>query len=161
MDIKYQEYLKSEKWKNIKQLVLKRDRFTCQGCLTETKNLQAHHLTYERVYNEMCFDLITLCRKCHCNIHDMDSVDDYLEKYKVNKNETVYRYGKSIIVGYKNELGDLLMDFMHLLDTQKIKNYFGFLHCGTIFLSSIAFEKYRNIFGLNYKKILNIEEYSL
>ena len=158
---KYQEYLKSQKWNDIKKLVFKRDKYICQGCLTETKNLQAHHLTYDRIYNEMCFDLITLCRKCHCNIHDIDSVDDYLEKYKVNKDETVYRYGKSIIVGYKNDLANSLMDFMRFLDTQKIRNYFGFEHCGTIYLSSYAYAKYIKMFGFGYKDFLNIDEYEI
>ena len=158
---KYQEYLKSQKWNDIKKLVFKRDKYICQGCLTETKNLQAHHLTYDRIYNEMCFDLITLCRKCHCNIHNIDSVDDYLEKYKVNKNETIYRLNGSVIVGYKDELADLLMDFMRFMDTQKIKSYFGFLHCGTIYLSSYAYASYTKMFGLGYKDFLNIDEYEI
>lgn len=161
MDNKYQEYLKSKKWNDIKKLVFKRDKYTCQGCLTETKNLQAHHLTYDRIYNEMCFDLITLCRKCHCNIHDMDSVDDYLEKYKVNKDETVYKNKGSIVVGYKDESCDILREFMLDLQNKHIQSYFAYEYSGTIFLSSRAYQKYIEIFGIGYKEMFNVEEYEL
>lgn len=161
MDIHYQNYLKSEKWTKIKKLVFKRDKYICQGCLTETKNLQAHHLTYERIYNEMCFDLITLCRQCHSKIHNIDCVDKYLENYKPNKDETIHRLNNSIFVGYKNESEKIIKEFMQLLHNENINSYFAFEHTGTIFISSLAFEKYKNIFGLNYKEILNIEEYKL
>lgn len=160
MDIKYQEYLKSEKWKNIKQLVFKRDKFTCQGCLTETKNLQAHHLTYERVYNEMCFDLITLCRKCHSNIHGLDCVDEYLEKHKINKDETIYENKGSIVIGYKDEYTTSIKIFMEILDENKINNYYIYQYTNIFEISTIAYNKVVDILGVSWCGI-NFEECTL
>lgn len=150
---KYQEYLKSQKWNEIKNLVFKRDKYICQGCLTETKNLQAHHLTYDRIYNEMCFDLITLCRKCHCNIHDMDSVDDYLEMYKPNKNETIYRLNGSVVVGYKDEYSKQIKNFMNIMELNKIKNYYVFQYTNIFAISTNAYRKVVKHMGISWNGI--------
>ena len=157
---KYQEYLKSQKWNDIKKLVFKRDKYICQGCLTETKNLQAHHLTYDRIYNEMCFDLITLCRKCHCNIHDMDSVDDYLEKRKPNKDETIYRLNGSVVVGYKDEYSKEIKNFMKIMESNKIKNYYVFQYTNLFDISTKAYRKVVDLLGVSWNGI-NFEEIQL
>jgi hypothetical protein len=38
---------------------------------TEWNNwaVDVHHQTYDRLYNEMCFDLVAVCRECHAKIH--------------------------------------------------------------------------------------------
>lgn len=72
---RYQEYLKSDKWKAIAQERLKIDRFMCQGCGccgTPTNPLEIHHLSYAHLYNEenrIYEDLVTLCRACHKQTH--------------------------------------------------------------------------------------------
>lgn len=160
MDNKYQKYLKSKKWNDIKQLVFKRDKYTCQGCLTETKNLQAHHLIYDRIYNEMCFDLITLCRKCHCNIHDMDSVDDYLEKYKINSDEIVHRLDGSVVVGYRYEYYKEIVNFMKIMKLNKITNYYAFQYTNIFSISTRAYSKVVDLLGVSWNGI-NFEECEL
>jgi len=60
----YMDYLKSDKWLNKRSLVLKRDNYLCQACL-ENKAFQVHHLTYENIYDEPMFDLISVCVPCH------------------------------------------------------------------------------------------------
>lgn len=71
IDIKaYYSYLKTKKWAKIRQLVLTRDNNKCRMC--ERKGLlHIHHLTYEHLFNETTHldDLVTLCDKCHSDIH--------------------------------------------------------------------------------------------
>lgn len=66
---KYQEFLQSEYWKKIRQIVLQRDVY-CQYCKSSTY-LQVHHLTYKHHGFEDTHleDLITLCQQCHSEIH--------------------------------------------------------------------------------------------
>lgn len=65
----YNRYLQSPQWKERRQRVLERDNYLCQGCLTR-RATQVHHLTYERVGNEMMFDLISICTPCHDALHE-------------------------------------------------------------------------------------------
>lgn len=64
----YSEYLNSPEWKSKRQRVLERDDYTCQACL-KRKATQVHHLTYERLYNEPLFDLVSICDICHQTLH--------------------------------------------------------------------------------------------
>lgn len=64
----YQEYLRSEEWKEKRQIILERDQRWCQLCGDED-DLRVHHLTYNRVGGEALFDLVTLCSHCHANEH--------------------------------------------------------------------------------------------
>ena len=62
----HNEYLQTSQWKNIRQKVLKRDNFLCQGCL-ENRATEVHHLTYDNWKNELMFELISVCFDCHHN----------------------------------------------------------------------------------------------
>lgn len=64
----YDEYLQSESWKSKRKVILNRDNHTCQSCLSE-RATQVHHLTYDRKYNELPNDLVSLCSDCHREIH--------------------------------------------------------------------------------------------
>lgn len=99
---KYYNYLKSEKWKQIRQLVAKRDNFKCTRCgkhCTDTENLKGfniHHKTYLNIYNEKdnLDDLRFLCRKCH------NSITLRLNKHKkaiIEINNEVLRNKKVIL----------------------------------------------------------------
>lgn len=69
---RYQEFLNSDYWQDVRQLVLARDNHTCQGCGVTT-NLHVHHMTYEHhgSEHEHLDDLITLCEVCHCKVHGL------------------------------------------------------------------------------------------
>jgi 5-methylcytosine-specific restriction endonuclease McrA len=67
MTPRYQEYLKSDKWKAKRLRVLQRDNFICQKC--GDRAWQVHHKTYERIFNEHPSDLVSLCGDCHKDIH--------------------------------------------------------------------------------------------
>lgn len=60
----YEEYIKSDKWRQKRELVLSRDHNKCQTCLSD-ECLEVHHKTYDRLFNESLEDLITLCHDCH------------------------------------------------------------------------------------------------
>lgn len=60
----YNIYLNSSKWKLKRQKVLERDGYKCQACFTR-KATEVHHKSYEFVYNEPLFDLVSVCKPCH------------------------------------------------------------------------------------------------
>jgi len=66
----YQLYLKSEEWKRRRELILFRDDFKCVLCNELAEHV--HHLTYDRIYNEPDYDLISLCSDCHKALHTLD-----------------------------------------------------------------------------------------
>ena len=65
----YNRYLLSPEWSKKRIAVMKRANFICEGCLQKTA-VQVHHLTYDRVGNEMLFDLVAVCSDCHKAIHE-------------------------------------------------------------------------------------------
>lgn len=64
----YAEYLKSDRWKAKRAEVMRRDKFTCQGC--HDRATLVHHKTYANVGDELLFQLIALCKDCHTRVHD-------------------------------------------------------------------------------------------
>jgi 5-methylcytosine-specific restriction endonuclease McrA len=64
----YAEYLRSNKWRDLRQQVFQRDGPSCQLC-GGTSELQIHHLTYEPRGRESVDDLTVLCKKCHKRAH--------------------------------------------------------------------------------------------
>lgn len=67
----YNDYLRSDKWRSKRASVLKRDGYLCQACLSRRAS-QAHHKTYDHVFDEPLFDLVAVCEQCHERITEMD-----------------------------------------------------------------------------------------
>ena len=67
---RYKNFLKSDYWKEVKQVVLERDNYQCCHC-GATENLAIHHKTYEHHRDELNHldDLVSLCRSCHMKEH--------------------------------------------------------------------------------------------
>lgn len=65
---KYEAHLQSHRWRELRAMVLKRCNRVCEGCGAR-EAVQAHHLTYERLGDEMLFDLVGVCLICHEKIH--------------------------------------------------------------------------------------------
>lgn len=61
-------YFRSEKWRENRLRTLLRDNYSCQSCLSP-ENLQVHHITYVRIFEEHQDDLVTLCSICHNSLH--------------------------------------------------------------------------------------------
>lgn len=64
----YQKYLASPEWRKKRNQRIILDDNQCQICGSKI-NLEVHHLTYDRVFNEDVDDLITLYGKCHRMVH--------------------------------------------------------------------------------------------
>lgn len=73
----YKHFLKSKRWKNIKNSVRKNK---CEAC-GATKNLQVHHARYKYALSRKKKlakkNLRVLCKSCHCAFH---------KKYKTKEN---------------------------------------------------------------------------
>jgi hypothetical protein len=67
----YSEYLNSERWHEICKIILKRDKYICQSCLTETAT-EVHHTEGRYRMNEPLFTLVSVCRRCHEIITEID-----------------------------------------------------------------------------------------
>lgn len=61
---KYNAYLKTDKWRAKRALVLKRANGTCEACFSAPA-VQAHHTTYDHVFDEPLFELRAVCVPCH------------------------------------------------------------------------------------------------
>lgn len=69
--IGYAEYLNSEHWKNIRNLLLENTK-TCSKCKKEFSKsyLRIHHKSYKNLGNEnINEDLQVLCNSCHKKLH--------------------------------------------------------------------------------------------
>ena len=68
----YVEYIKGDKFKELKMERLKLDEYKCQICFkkVDEKTSHCHHITYLRVLNEKISDLSTLCPCCHKKLHE-------------------------------------------------------------------------------------------
>lgn len=65
---RYEEHLRSSKWAALRERVMKRCNRVCEGCgLRQARHV--HHLTYDRMGNEMLFDLVGICIECHEQVH--------------------------------------------------------------------------------------------
>ena len=67
----YNEYIQSERWKSIRDIVLKRDNHTCQSCLNAPA-VEVHHTDGHYRKNEPLFTLISVCSRCHNIITEIE-----------------------------------------------------------------------------------------
>jgi len=65
---KYRKYLQTKEWKLISNECKRLANHKCNRC-GATDNLQAHHKSYENVFNELQSDLECLCKACHEKEH--------------------------------------------------------------------------------------------
>lgn len=100
--VDYYEYIGSDEWKRKREEILKRDNYQCMACGGKC-NLQVHHLTYKNIGNENEWELITLCKSCHQQYHEVK--DRYIESVKQARKE--YREkGQQLIIGIAKEYED-------------------------------------------------------
>ena len=60
----YHAYLQSAKWRLKARACKMRAGWRCEECGADGR-LEAHHLTYERIFHERLSDLMALCGECH------------------------------------------------------------------------------------------------
>lgn len=68
----YHIYLASEAWQIKRREALSRAHYCCAAC-GEKRNLEVHHLTYARIFNEEPGDLMVLCGEHHDQIERLIS----------------------------------------------------------------------------------------
>jgi len=82
----YDKYLHGEHWMLFSEGMRKK---SCE-CCRRTENLQIHHITYDRLGEELPFDVVTVCGTCHIAIHEIASNGTPLNRahivYKQKKN---------------------------------------------------------------------------
>ncbi len=64
----YRRYLKTEGWKQRRQVALDRAGGFCEDCGVRS-NLEVHHRTYKRKGAERPEDLVAVCAACHDERH--------------------------------------------------------------------------------------------
>ena len=84
----YQQYLNSDEWKEVRELVKERDGYRCLLCnaIEDKENkvfLSVHHRTYENKFNERDHlgDLVTMCRSCHDISHNIEKFKKMQKEY--------------------------------------------------------------------------------
>ena len=73
--------------KEIKQIILKRDNYTCQNpnCEHLSKKLDIHHIDYDK-QNNNTENLITLCAKCHTKTNfNRDFYAEFCQTLLINR----------------------------------------------------------------------------
>lgn len=64
----YEHYLRTAHWRSIRNRALKLAGYQCERCHVG-RDLQVHHLTYDRLGAEQDDDLEVVCRGCHLGLH--------------------------------------------------------------------------------------------
>jgi 5-methylcytosine-specific restriction endonuclease McrA len=76
----YQNYLRTDHWKNLRQAAFERDGFRCTKC-GNPYSLCGHHIRYRSHLTECVIgDIQTLCKGCHNGIHNRDVTGKKLPK---------------------------------------------------------------------------------
>lgn len=91
ININKQAYYQSMEWKQVADTCKNLAGNKCSRC-DNTEQLHAHHITYDRLGNELQSDLICLCHTCHLVEH---GVEEFTPQYKQIKGGFNMMYHKS------------------------------------------------------------------
>lgn len=75
----YEDYVKSDEWKSVKERLIKERGRVCEKCGQEKpKSMHLHHKNYDNVLGkERDEDLMLLCEDCHNELHqDLEFFDN-------------------------------------------------------------------------------------
>lgn len=64
----YLRRIHSAEWKVFRMTIMAQRGAKCEQC-PSVRNIQLHHMTYERLGNELPQDVMLLCDDCHRGIH--------------------------------------------------------------------------------------------
>jgi len=68
--MKYQDYLNSAHWKNLRSKKYSKKKRSCAIC-GSSERLEVHHLIYKNLTDVETSDLRVLCHRCHFLAHDL------------------------------------------------------------------------------------------
>lgn len=86
-----QNFYKSKTWETVRGSVLRRDGYICQRCKRYGRMREAahvHHINPLEFYPELAtarWNLISLCMKCHNELHDRDTHELTAEGEKLRR----------------------------------------------------------------------------
>jgi len=88
----YSDFLKSDKWVEVRKKVLTRDLYICKKC--KKNGNHAHHLNYKNLCD--INNIITLCEDCHEFVHgrkfNLKNIDETEIKNEIKKErQTTFR----------------------------------------------------------------------
>lgn len=66
--VEYPVYIRSERWRQKRVDVIRRARGICERC-GRWPIVNVHHLTYDRLGDELLTDLLGVCSRCHQELH--------------------------------------------------------------------------------------------
>lgn len=82
----YQDFLKTDFWKNISKYKKESLNNKCEGCKSD-QNLECHHKFYrDSWFQTKLEDLMVLCRGCHSKIHFDKNPTRYRDSITVERN---------------------------------------------------------------------------
>jgi 5-methylcytosine-specific restriction endonuclease McrA len=89
----YYSQLLAPEWKSKRLKILQRDNFSCTQCGNK-KDLQVHHKKYDK--NKLAWEytnnnLITLCIKCHTELHNSRHISTFFKKNNKNVQKKLTR----------------------------------------------------------------------
>jgi len=98
---RYNQYIKSEEWYNLKIDLLEKRGCKCEKCGKKRRptSLHIHHLTYERLYDELPTDLMIMCAICHMKEHGKIKPKKPVVKKSYKKKSGSI---KNVIIKYKS-----------------------------------------------------------
>jgi 5-methylcytosine-specific restriction endonuclease McrA len=73
----YAQKLKDPRWQKKRLEIFKRDRWTCQWCLSKVETLNVHHHKYtvDSPWDEDPKNLVTVCAECHEIFHKVSDLE--------------------------------------------------------------------------------------
>ena len=137
----YAQQLKSPEWKAKRLSILNRDNHKCTKC-GSIKGLHVHHLSYTQGCNAWEYpddNLITLCRSCHKDIHDLSKDADSENFYFI--------FLESLAPSFKLSYGELRL--MNALNFKAVYN------TGTFVLSMKQREELCETLGIKKQSLSN------
>ena len=87
----YNEYLKSEHWKKVKEKAKSRLNYqSCEFC--NSKKVELHHTSYKWINtNRELSCIIALCRKHHQEVHDFSFKEKISVRIATNRLRKIYK----------------------------------------------------------------------
>ena len=105
----YSQQYKDPRWQKRRLEILDRDNFMCRRCASQDSTLHVHHIHYEKgkkIWEARSQHLITLCSKCHDDMH----------YYKDIMNESFNELVASVLINCgESTLGSLFGVLQHYL----------------------------------------------
>lgn len=91
----YNNYLKSEEWKQLRKKILKNIKYLCIDCGGRATSV--HHISYEKLYtNKENEDLVPLCDLCHKKRHGL--IKERTMYFDVNWDKLYVNFSDGIVI---------------------------------------------------------------